>query len=96
MRQAQKLELQRAKLSDLMFYSLFNYPIISICVCIFLIKSNMCTPTWYLSRWLAKILILPLPHSVSITLCLPVSLTLFTLTAMPSLEKFINSGLIPT
>ena len=39
---------------------------------------------------------LPLPHSVSITLCLPVSLTLFTLTAMPSLEKFTNSGLIPT
>ena len=45
---------------------------------------------------LAKILMLPLLHSVSITLCLPVSLTLLIFTLIPSLEKLINSGLIPT
>ena len=45
---------------------------------------------------LAKILIFPLSHSVSITLCLPVSLTLLTLTDIPLSEKLTNSGLIPT
>ena len=45
---------------------------------------------------LAKILILPLLHSVSITLCLPVSLTLLIFTLIPSLAKLINSGRIPT
>ena len=45
---------------------------------------------------LAKTLILPLLHSVSITLCLPVSLTLLIFTLIPSLEKLINSGRIPT
>jgi hypothetical protein len=44
---------------------------------------------------LAKILILPLLHSVSTTLCRPVSLTLLILTLIPLSEKLINSGLIP-
>ena len=33
---------------------------------------------------------------MSITLCLPVSLTLLIFTLIPSLEKLINSGRIPT
>ena len=43
-----------------------------------------------------KILILPIEHSESIILCLPVLLTFEILIGIPPLLNLINSGLIPT